>query len=181
MLKYLMLKPHSFTVDDFMVMVNAGLFEDQRVELLGGMIVDMSPPDPKHEFSIDVLTEKLAHTFYEQALVRVQNSVDVELPEWLPQPDVALVQRRDYSVTRPKPADIFLLIEVANTSLKLLGRKRSIYARVGIKNYWVADISAERWTIHREPKGERYETVFEVPFGEAFAPLAFPEHVHVWL
>ncbi len=177
-----MLKPHSFTVDDFMVMVNAGLFEDQRVELLEGMIVDMSPPDPKHEFSIDLLTEKFAHTFYEQALVRVQNSVDVELPEWLPQPDVALVKRRDYSVKRPKPADIFLLIEVANTSLKLdLGRKRDIYAKVGIKEYWVANINSKTWTIHRNPIGERYESVFKTAFDEEVAPLAFPNDARVWL
>ena len=135
-----MLKPHPFTVDDFAVMVDAGLFHDQRVELLDGMIVDMSPANPNHEFAIDMLNEKLAHTFYGSALVRVQNAVDIELPEWLPHPDVVLVKRKDYySKARPKPEDIFLLIEVANTSLKLdLGRKREIYAKVGVKDYWVA-------------------------------------------
>ena len=100
----------------------------------------MSPSDPKHEFAIDTLTEKLAHTFYGRALVRVQNAVDIELPEWLPHPDVVLVKRQNYSKTRPKPEDIFILIEVANTSLRLdLGRKHAIFiARVGVKDYWVA-------------------------------------------
>ena len=177
-----MLKPHPFTVDDFMVMVNAGLFEDQRVELLDGMIVDMSPADPEHEFSIDSLNEILAHTFYGRALVRIQNAVDIELPEWLPHPDVVLAKRQDYSKARPKPEDIFILIEVANTSLKLdLGHKRDIYAKVNIQDYWVADINAKRWTIHREPEGERYGAVFEVAFGEEVAPLAFPKHAHIWL
>ena len=177
-----MLKPHAFTVDDFMVMVNAGLFENQRVELLDGMIVDMSPADPGHEFSIDLLSENLFMAFVERARVRVQNSVDIELPEWLPHPDVVLARRQDYSKVRPKPEDIFVLIEVANTSLKLdSGRKREIYARVNIRDYWVADINAQKWTIHRDPEGEQYGTVVEVPFGEVFAPLAFPDDARVWL
>ena len=177
-----MLKPHPFTVDDFMVMVNAGLFEDQRVELLDGMIVDMSPSDPKHEFAIDVISENLFKAFVDRARVRVQNAVDIELPEWLPHPDVVLVKRQDYSKVRPKPEDIFILIEVANTSLRLdLGRKRDIYARVGVKDYWVADINGERWTVHRDPEGERYESVFEVPFGEEIAPLEFPNYAQAWL
>ena len=177
-----MLKPHPFTVDDFMVMVNAGLFEDQRVELLDGMIVDMSPADPAHEYLIDILVKRFYKRLPQDVLVRAQNAIDIALPEWLPHPDVTALEPNNYLRLRPKPANVLLLIEVANTSLKLdLGRKRDIYAKVGIRDYWVADINAKRWTIHREPKGERYGTVFEVAFGEEVAPLAFPEHAHVWL
>ena len=94
---------------------------------------------------IDVISENLFKAFVDRARVRVQNAVDIELPEWLPHPDVVLVKRQDYSKVRPKPEDIFILIEVANTSLRLdLGRKRDIYARVGVKDYWVADINGER-------------------------------------
>ena len=177
-----MLKPHPFTVDDFAVMIDAGLFHDQRVELIDGMIVDMSPANPNHEFAIDRLNARFSHTFYGRVFVRIQNAVDTELPEWLPHPDVVLAAHKDYSKTRPKPEDILLLIEVANTSLKLdLGRKREIYAKVGIKDYWVGDVNAEMWTVHRDPEGESYKTVFELPFGEAFALLAFPDQVQVWL
>ena len=177
-----MLKPHPFTVDDFAVMVDAGLFHDQRVELLGGVIVDMSPTNPKHEFAVDVLNENFVRAFVDRARVRVQNAVDIELPEWLPHPDVVLVKRKDYSEMRPKPEDIFLLIEVANTSLKLdLERKREIYAKVGVRDYWVADVNADMWTIHRDPENENCKTVFELPFGEAFALLEFPDHAQVWL
>lgn len=177
-----MLKPHPFTVDDFMVMVNAGLFEDQRVELLDGMIVDMSPADSAHEFTIDKLVKKFYQTLPEDILLRVQNSIDIDLPEWLPHPDVTIVKPKDYLRVRPTPEDTLLLIEVANTSLKLdLGRKREIYAKVGIKDYWIADINAEKWTVNREPEGERYQTIFEVAFGEEVAPLAFPDVTQVWL
>ena len=177
-----MLKPHPFTVEDFAVMIDAGLFHDQRVELIDGMIIDMSPANPNHEFAIDIVSENLFRAFVDRARVRVQNAVDIELPEWLPHPDVVLVERKDYSKVRPRPEDVFLLIEVANTSLKLdLGRKREIYAKVGVKDYWVADVNAEMWTIHRNPEGESYKTVFELPFGEAFALLAFPDHAQAWL
>ena len=177
-----MLKPHPFTVDDFMVMVNAGLFEEQRVELLDGMIVDMSPADPAHEYMIDELVRRFYRLLPEDILVRGQNSIDIALTEWLPHPDVTVLKPKDYLRSRPTPDDVFLLVEVANTSLKLdLGRKRDIYASVGIQDYWVADINAKRWTIHRDPEGERYRTAFEVAFGEEVAPLAFPEHARVWL
>ena len=177
-----MLKPHPFTVDDFMVMVNAGLFEDQRVELLDGMIVDMSPADSRHEFTIDKLVKKFYRALPEDILLRAQNSIDIDLPEWLPHPDVAIVRSKDYLQMRPSPEDTLLLIEVANTSLKLdLGRKREIYAKVGIEDYWVADVNAEKWTINREPEGERYQITFEIPFGKEIAPLAFPEHAQAWL
>lgn len=177
-----MLKPHTFTVDDFTVMVDAGLFHDQRVELLDGVIVDTSPASPGHECAIDVIAENLTRAFIDRARTRVQNAVDIELPEWLPHPDITLLKRKDYSEARPTPRDIFVLIEVTNTSLELdLGHKREIYARVGVEDYWVADLNGETWFIHREPEGEGYDTILELPFGEAFAPLTLPDVTHVWL
>ena len=177
-----MIKPYTFTVDDFAVMVQAGLFHDQRVELLDGVIVDMSPASPGHEFTIDKLNEQLSHVFYGRAFVRVQNAVNIGLPEWLPHPDIVLVKRKDYSEQRPTPDDIFLLIEVANTSLALdKGQKQAIYAQVGVKDYWIADLSSKTWLINRNPEGETYKTVEEVPFGQEMALLAFPREAQVWL
>jgi|FLYL01.1.fsa_nt_gi Uma2 family endonuclease len=177
-----MLKPHAFTVDDFMVMVDAGLFHDQRVELLDGVIVDMSPADPHHEAAVDEIAENLFRAFVDRARVRVQNAVDLERSEWLPHPDIALVKRKDYSAVRPKPDDIYLLIEVANTSPELdKGRKRDIYAQVGIQEYWIADLSTPTWLVHREPEGQRYKAVLDIRFGQALAPLAFPREARVWL
>ena len=98
-----MIKPYTFTTDDFAVMVEAGLFHDRKVELLDGVIVDMSPASPGHEFTIDKLTEQLSHAFYSRAYVRVQNAVNIELPEWLPHPDVVLMKHKDYSEKRPTP------------------------------------------------------------------------------
>ena len=177
-----MIKPYTFTTDDFAVMVEAGLFHDRKVELLDGVIVDMSPASPGHEFTIDVVSENLMRAFVDRARVRVQNAVNIELPEWLPHPDVVLVKRKDYSEARPTPDDILLLIEVANTSLALdKGQKRAIYAQVGIKEYWIADLSSKTWLINRDPEGEVFKTVEEVAFGQEVALLAFPDEARVWL
>ena len=177
-----MIKPYTFTTDDFKVMVEAGLFYDRKVELLDGVIVDMSPASPGHEFTIDKLNKQLSHVFYDRAYVRVQNAVNIELPEWLPHPDVVLVKDKDYSEERPTPDDIFLLIEVANTSLALdKGQKRAIYAQVGIEEYWIADLGSKAWLINRDPEGEVFKTVEEVAFGQEVALLAFPNEARVWL
>ncbi|CAN5795229.1 Uma2 family endonuclease [soil metagenome] len=177
-----MIKPYNFTVDDFAVMVQAGLFHDQRVELLDGVIVDMSPASPGHEYAIDVIAENLMRAFLDRARVRVQNAVNLELPEWLPHTDVVLVARKDYSEQRPTPEDIFLLVEVANTSLALdKGQKRTLYAQAGIKEYWIADLNSRTWLVNRDPEGQVYRAVEEVPFGREVALLEFPNEAHVWL
>lgn len=177
-----MIKPYTFTVDDFAVMVEAGLFHDQKVELLDGVIVDMTPASPGHEFTIDVISENLMRAFVDRARVRVQNAVNIELPQWLPHPDIVLMKRKDYSKARPTPEDVFLLIEVANTSLALdKGQKRTLYAQVGITDYWIADLSRRTWIINRDPEGQSYKTVEEVPFDREVALLAFPDEAQIWL
>jgi len=174
-----MIKPYSFTVDDFAAMVQAGLFHDQRVELLDGVIVDMTPATPAHEFTIDQLSNELVHAFFDKALVRVQNAVDIGLSEWLPHPDIVLVEKKDYSKARPTPEDIYLLIEVSNTSLELdLGRRRKLYAQVGIKEYWVADLQNQTWIVNCLPEGQRYESVEKMSFGSALEILG---EKRVWL
>jgi Uma2 family endonuclease len=83
------------------------------------------------------------------------------------------VSKKRYGQNPPKVEDVYLIIEVANTSLDSdLGKK---YASVGIQDYWVADLGSENWFIHRNPVGERYMSVSKLPFGSSFAPLAFPE------
>ena len=163
-------------------MVDAGLFHDQKVELLDGTIVDMTPASPRHEFVIDRLVEKFYEVFLGRLLVRNQNAINIELPAWLPHPDVVLVKKKDYSVLRPTPDDVYLLVEVANTSLHLdKGQKREIYASVGIKEYWIADLSRDIWIINRRPEGDIYREVKELSFDTALALLDFSDDVHSWL
>jgi Uma2 family endonuclease len=177
-----MIRQHVFTVKDFRAMAEAGLFTDQKVELIDGVIVDMSPATPEHEDSIDELGERMVTVFSKRARVRVEKAFDIGDDYWLPHPDLVLAKRKRYGDTPPKPEDIVLIIEVSNTTLaEDLGKKLKRYASLGIEDYWVANIKAKQWLIHREPSGDKYLSVTEMPFGSSFAPLAFPDDARVWL
>src|SRR5258708_2048030 len=109
-----------FTVDEYHRMGRAGVFhEDDRVELLEGQIVEMSPIGPAHAGCVAVLTGVLSRRGGESVVVWVQNPVDLgERSE--PQPDVALLAPRAdaYRTAHPRARDILLAIEVADTSLE---------------------------------------------------------------
>lgn len=177
-----MIRQHVFTVKDFRAMAEAGLFTDQKIELIDGVIVDMSPANPQHEDSIDELGEQMVTVFSKRARVRIEKAFDIGDDYWLPHPDVVLAKRKRYGDNAPKPEDIFLIIEVSNTTLSEdLGKKLKRYAFLGVQDYWVANIKEKVWLIHREPSGETYLSVTKLAFGSSLAPLAFPEDTHVWL
>jgi Uma2 family endonuclease len=177
-----MIRQHVFTVKDFRVMAEAGLFTDQKIELIDGVIVDMSPANPEHEDSIDELGEHMVTVFAKRARVRIEKAFDIGGDYWLPHPDIALVKPRRYGNAAPKPEDVFLLVEVSDTTLtEDLGKKLKRYASLGVQDYWVANIRAKMWFIHRNPSGDTYLSVTQLPFGSSFAPLAFPDDAQVWL
>lgn len=95
-----------------------------------------------------------------------------------PEPDIALVriEPRNYIERHPIPSEIFLIIEVADTTLNFDRKvKAAIYARSGIADYWIVDINGERVFVFRRPDSEKYleKTVFEK--NGVLNPLAFPE------
>jgi Uma2 family endonuclease len=98
-----------------------------------------------------------------------------------PVPDLALLRRhpdRDYPyrLAHPTPADILLLVEVADSSIEYdLGRKACLYARHGIPELWVLDQRGDRLIVHRDPTPRGYATVRALSRNESIAPLAFPE------
>ena len=177
-----MIRQHVFSVKDFRAMTEAGLFIDQKVELIDGVIVDTSPATPEHEDSIDELGEGVVTVFSKWARVRIEKAFDIGDDYWLPHPDVVLAKRKRYGDNPPKREDVFLIIEVSSTTLaEDLGKKLKCYASLGIQDYWVANVKAKTWLIHREPSGDKYLNITEMPFGSSFAPLAFPNDAHVWL
>jgi Uma2 family endonuclease len=119
--------------------------------------------------------------FRKRARVREEKAFDIGDDYWLPHPDIALVKPMRYGDTAPKPEDVFLIIEVSNTTLTDLGKKLKTYASLGIEDYWVANIKAKQWLIHREPSGDKYFSVTELAFSSSLAPLAFPDDAHIWL
>ena len=134
---------HKLTVDDYYRMGDAGILgENDRVELIGGEIIDMAAIGVGHASVVTRITMALMRACSDRALVRVQNPVRLdEFNE--PQPDFAVVKpRADFYATRhPGPSDIFLLVEVADTSLRYdRAVKLPMYARAGIPEVWIVDL-----------------------------------------
>lgn len=168
------------TVAEFDRMIDRGIFDshrERRIELIFGELREVNPPGPTHEVAIDRLTEwsyRLAPTA--KVCIRIQNSIGSDEIDSAPQPDVAWVKKRDYTLRRPQAEDAFLIIEVANSSL-IADRteKASLYAAAGIADYWIANLCDFCVEVFRNPRKGQYRQVQSYEMGESVSPLAFPK------
>ncbi len=160
----------------------AGIFDQQRVELIEGeLIVKMSKNRP-HVGVAALLTAWLIQVFGARR-VNAEASIDVapeDNPTNEPVPDLIVV-KREYSETRfwsaqPQPRDLDLVVEIADTSLAFdLTVKAALYARAAIADYWVLDVLGRRLIVHRDPQGDHYGSVTAYSEQEGLAPLAAPD------
>jgi Uma2 family endonuclease len=168
---------HRLTVHDYHRLGTAGILRrDDRVELLEGQLVDMSPIGPRHALAVDALTELLVVAAAGHATVRVQGPIVLDdISE--PQPDFALLRRPwdGYPHAHPRPPDVHLLIEVSDSSLEFdLGPKLELCARAGIGEFWVVDVTASRVLVHRRPKDGRYGSVTIAGLSDTLEVEALP-------
>jgi Uma2 family endonuclease len=151
-----------FTVDQYEQMGRTGVFgPDDRVELLDGQIVRMSPIGPTHASIVDRLTQLLVTRLGQRFIVRVQNPVRLP-PHSEPEPDLAVLLPRDdfYRTRHPGPGDVPLVIEVSHSSLALdRGIKVPIYAQAGLPQVWLVDVEQRTVTVHRRPEDRSYTDV----------------------
>ncbi len=155
-----LLTRHKLSVGEYYRMAEAGILgEDDRVELIEGEIIDMAPIGVGHASVVTRITRTLVMACGDRAVVSVQNPV--RLDEWNePQPDFAVLQPRPdfYGTRHPGPADVLLLVEVSDSSLRYdRVVKLPLYARAGIAEVWVVDL--RRRAVH----------AFRVPSGDGFA------------
>ncbi|TVQ51904.1 MAG: Uma2 family endonuclease [Spirulina sp. DLM2.Bin59] len=164
-----------WSVEDYHRMIAAGILADRAVELWAGEIVEMSPETPIH-----YNTAKRGARYLEQLLAgraEVRFNGPITLADSEPEPDVAIVRLPEsaYNTRHPGAEDIFWVIEVAKTSLQQdLEIKAQIYARAGIREYWIVDLTHHTLIVLRDPQGDRYQCHTEHQEG-AIAPLAFPD------
>jgi Uma2 family endonuclease len=167
-----------FTVDEYYRMAEAGiLHEDDRIELIEGEIVEMAPIGSNHASNVDRLT----HLFFERvgrgAIIRVQSPIHLgEYSE--PQPDITLLRPRPdfYASAHPGPQDVLLVAEVAETSIAYDREVKSpIYARAGIREYWIVDLAGESVEVYRDPSPDGYRLIRLLKHGDRIAPEAFPD------
>jgi Uma2 family endonuclease len=151
---------HRFTVHDYYRMAEAGiLHEDERVELLDGEIIEMTPIGSRHSSIVERLnwlfSQRLDLT---QTLVRVQDPIRLS-PNTEPQPDIAIVAFREdfYRLRHPGPDEVLLLIEVADSSLLYDHEiKVPLYARAGVPEVWVINANASLLDVFRQPSSSGY-------------------------
>jgi Uma2 family endonuclease len=154
-------------------LVALGVFEDERIELLDGVLVPMSPIGPPHSSAIDKLNLILVRALGDRARIRVQNPfVASDISE--PQPDLLVAPLADYD--EDHPAEAYLLIEVAESSLAYdRGRKLRIYAERGVPEYWIVDVVSRRIEVYRDPTGSTYRSTRVFERGEGIDLLRFPD------
>ena len=170
--------PRRFTVEEYHRLAEVGvLHEDDRVELLNGVIVNMRPIGPFHGGSVNRLNRLFEQLSRARWVTSVQNPVHLGEHEE-PQPDLLLLRPRDdfYISGHPRAEDVFLLIEVSDSTL-LIDRedKLPIYAAAGICEVWIVNLPERVIEVYTHPAGVGYGTVRRVRPGEALAPAAFPD------
>jgi Uma2 family endonuclease len=171
---------HRFTVSDYHRMAEAGILgDDDRVELIEGEIVDMTPLGRRHQARVDQLAELLIRGLGERAIVRVQGSIRLD-ERSEPQPDLVVLRRRAdfYAGADAGPPNVLLVIEVADTSLAHdRDVKVPLYHRAGITEVWLVDLNGETVTVYREPGPRGYGEVFTAGGHERLSPRLIPDFV----
>jgi Uma2 family endonuclease len=171
---------HRFTVAEYHRMAEVGILaEDDRVELIRGEIVDMTPIGRKHQACVDRLTRLVVRGLGEKVIVRVQGPIRLD-EHSEPQPDLALL--RDcpdfYATTDAAPEDVLLVVEVADTSAQHDREvKVPLYAQAGIPEVWLVNLMEDAITVYREPESQRYRTSFTIKGHDRLSPRSFPDFV----
>jgi Uma2 family endonuclease len=165
-----------WNVDNYHQMINAGIFNDRRVELLKGEIVEMPPEGKPHAYFSSTTVEYLIKLLGDRAMIR--SAKPITLPnDSEPEPDIAIVHRLgpEYLEHHPYPESIFWLIEYSDSTLeKDLEIKTKIYAEANIPEYWVVNLRKRQVVVFREPNDGDYHSKFTKSDG-TINSLAFPD------
>lgn len=167
-----------FSVDEYYRMAKAGILtEADRVELIEGEIIEMSPIGSGHAGCVKRLVALLSGQIGQDAVLSVQDPISIdEFSE--PQPDIALVRPRAdfYSEGHPKASDVLLLIEVADTSVEYdRNVKLPLYAKARVPEVWLVNLPQETIEIYRQPLDKSYREVRLVKRGESIESEAVSE------
>ncbi|MBH8564693.1 Uma2 family endonuclease [Nostoc sp. CENA67] len=166
-----------WTVEEYHRMIEAGILTSKdKVELLDGRIIQMSPLSPPNAATTQRASDYLKVQLMGKAHVRMQLPITLSTSE--PEPDIAVVRidANGYADHHPTPSEILLLVEVAYSSLNIdREEKAPIYARANIGGYWILDIIERQVYIFRQPSNLGYQEETILQQDAVIAPIAFPE------
>lgn len=160
----------------------SGLLNQQHLELVEGELIDKMGKNRPHVNALVLMHAWLVRVFGER-FVNPEAPINVspeDNPSNEPEPDI-IVLKRDLSHFRsanPGPQDLHLVVEVSDTTLNFdLTVKAALYARAGIADYWVLDVSGRRLIVHRRPQSGKYASILIYNEQEQVAPLAAPHAI----
>jgi Uma2 family endonuclease len=152
---------------------------EDRVELIEGEIIEMSPIGDRHGGCVNRANELFVLSFHGKAITTIQNPVRLNMYNE-PQPDLVLAKPRSdyYSTGHPRSEDVFLVLEVSDTTLrKDRDIKVPIYAKLGIREVWIEDLQHDQILVFRDLSGKQYKTRRILQRGDTVSTLAFPETI----
>lgn len=174
-----------FSLEEYHRLIEIGFFrDDERVELIEGILVPMPPMSSRQAACIRQLQNRFTLDLQGQAVVSVQLPLTIVKRTSEPEPDIALLKPDPdgYSQRHPLPADVLLALEVSYTTLDYDdGDKRRLYARAGIQEYWIVNLNDNSVIVYREPSASRqrdadYESKQTYRGGDRLTPLALPKY-----
>jgi Uma2 family endonuclease len=164
-----------WSLQDYHQMIDSGLLDNRKVELIQGEIIEMSPEGAPHSSFCGEIGEYLRRVLGDQAKIREAHPIT--LPDTSePEPDIAIVRNRStlYRDRHPYPEDIFWLIEISDSTLtKDLGIKKDLYASVGIAEYWVINLQESVLVVFSNLTSAGYQSTTSFTSG-IISPVAFP-------
>jgi Uma2 family endonuclease len=169
---------YRFSVEEYHKLGEVGIFHPRdRVELLDGDVLIMSPIGLRHVWAVTWVTEWFTDRRRGRYAVSPGNPVFLhDYSE--PQPDIMLVPRAGRKLQKCRAEDVFLLVEVSESSLAFdLGRKRKAYAEAGVREYWIVNLEEDVLEVFRQPEGGKYAVALRFGLGESVSPLVFEDVV----
>lgn len=149
-----------FTIDHYHTMIEAGILtENDKVELINGNLIAMSPVGSKHIATVNMLVEMLYEKLLKKAIISVQSPVSLGRTSE-PEPDITILRKvEDYYYEKTAGAnDVLLLIEVSDTTLDFdRNEKARLYAKSGIQTYWIVNILDQVVEIYTQPENGQYK------------------------
>lgn len=178
------IKFRRFSLDEYHWLIEHGFFqEDERVELIEGVLNQMSPKGRRHAACLTRMLRMFNSLLGHQACVRAQDPITLPASNSEPEPDLVVAQKRqdDYADHHPLPADVLLIVEIAHSSLAYDRRiKIPLYASAGIGEYWLVNLRDNQIEVYRDPftpeeGAPNYRQHSKFLADDSIQPAQFPE------
>lgn len=169
---------HRITLDQYHQMIAKGVLqEDDPIELIDGCLVTKATQGPQHDFAVNRISRLIGEAYGDEAIIRTKSAVTLEHSE--PEPDVVAARPPEeaYDDRHPSGPDLFLVVEVANSSVEFdRTAKAEIYSHAGVPEYWIVNVVDRQVEVYRHPRpghagGYRDRTIF-LPSDEVELTLA---------